>query len=96
MILGAFWAGLAFERHPRALLLAGIPRMVALRSLRELSPGGPHALEEFRDPLTLIAAKTTVFVYSTTFDDLDLGGEQPRKRGPPDWRQPNLGALSSD
>jgi hypothetical protein len=33
--------------------------------------GVPHALDESRDPLTLIAAKTTVFANSTTFDDLD-------------------------
>jgi hypothetical protein len=42
-------------------------------------------LDESSDPLTLIAAKTTVFANSTTFDDLDLGGEQPRKIGPLDF-----------
>jgi hypothetical protein len=32
--------------------------------------GGPHTLDECGDPpLTLIAAKTTVFAYSTTFDN---------------------------
>src|ERR1700722_12564001 len=46
---------------------------------------GPHALDESRDPLTLIAAKTTVFAYSTTFDDLGLGGKHPRKIGSLDF-----------
>jgi hypothetical protein len=42
----------------------------------------PASLDESIDALSLIAAKTTVFAYSTAFDDLDLGGEQPRKIAP--------------
>jgi hypothetical protein len=59
--------------------------MLALSLPARIVTGGPHALDESRDPLTLIAAKTTIFANSTTFDDLDLGGEQPRKIGPLDF-----------
>jgi hypothetical protein len=71
--------------------------MISDSALRRGALRGQDALDESGDPLTLIAAKTTVFAYSTTFDDLDLGGEQPRKIGPRlILAQPNLGALSND
>src|SRR5882724_2387988 len=46
-------------------------RCCALSLPGRIVTGGPHALDESRDPHTLIAAKTTVFANSTTFDDLD-------------------------